>query len=44
MKLPVNLVILATGDAAIETNIRDMEKLYPNRFKLVNQTNRKWRT
>jgi starch synthase len=37
MKLPVNLVILGTGDAAIEANIRDMEKLYPNRLKLVNQ-------
>jgi starch synthase len=37
MKLPVNLVILGIGDAAIEANIRDMEKLYPNRLKLVNR-------
>jgi starch synthase len=35
LKLPVNLVILATGDAAIEANIRDMAKLYPKRLKLV---------
>jgi starch synthase len=34
MKMPVNLVILGTGDAAIEKNIRDMEKLYPDRLKL----------
>ena len=34
MKMPVNLVILGTGDAAIEENIRDMEKLYPDRLKL----------
>lgn len=37
MKLPINMVILGTGDAAIETDIRDMEKLYPNRLKLVSQ-------
>jgi len=37
MKLPVNLVILATGEAAIETSLRNMEKLYPNRLKLANQ-------
>ncbi len=37
MKLPVNLVILGTGDAAIEENIREMEKLYPNRLKLASQ-------
>jgi len=37
MKLPVNLVILATGEAAIETNLHNMEKLYPNRLKLANQ-------
>ena len=37
MKLPVNLVILGTGDAAIEENIRDMEKLYPDRLKLNNR-------
>jgi starch synthase len=35
MKLPVNLVILGTGDAAIEANIRYMEKLYPDRLKLI---------
>jgi starch synthase len=34
MKLPVNLVILGTGDAAIEESIRDMERLYPDRLKL----------
>ncbi len=34
MKLPVNLVILGTGDAAIEESLRDMEKIYPNRLKL----------
>ena len=37
MEMPVNLVILGTGDAAIEENIRDMEKLYPDRLKLASQ-------
>ena len=37
MKLPVNLVILGTGDAAIEENLREMEKLYPDRLKLARQ-------
>ena len=37
MKMPVNLVILGTGDAAIEENIREMEKLYPDRLKLARQ-------
>ena len=35
--MPVNLVILGTGDAAIEENIREMEKLYPDRLKLASQ-------
>ena len=35
LKLPVNLVILATGNAAIEAGISDMTKLYPKRLKLV---------
>ena len=34
MKLPVNLMILGTGDASIEKTIRSMEKLFPNRIKL----------
>jgi starch synthase len=37
MKMPVNLVILGTGDAAIEENILDMEKLHPGRLKLASQ-------
>jgi len=37
MKLPVNLVILGTGDAAIEKNILDTEKLYPGRLKLLSR-------
>ncbi len=37
MKMPVNLVILGTGDAAVEENIREMEKLYPDRLKLASQ-------
>ena len=37
MKQPVNLVILATGEAAIETNLRNMEKLYPDRLKLASR-------
>jgi starch synthase len=37
MQLPVNLVILATGDAAIEKNFRKMEKLYSNRLKLISR-------
>ncbi|MGC9196822.1 MAG: glycogen synthase GlgA [Syntrophobacteraceae bacterium] len=36
MKLPVNLVILGTGDASIEQTIREMERLFPNRLKLIN--------
>lgn len=35
MKLPVNLVILGTGDAAIEEKIRNMEKLYAHHLKLI---------
>ncbi|MGA2400125.1 MAG: glycogen synthase GlgA [Syntrophobacteraceae bacterium] len=37
MKLPVNLVILGIGDAAIEENLREMEKLFPDRLKLASQ-------
>ena len=37
MELPVNLIILGIGDAAIEENIRGMGKLYPDRFKLARQ-------
>ncbi|MHC1725055.1 MAG: glycogen synthase GlgA [Syntrophobacteraceae bacterium] len=37
MKLPVNLVILGTGDAAIEANLMEMEKLYPERLRLLRQ-------
>ncbi len=36
MKLPVNLVILGTGDASIEQTIREKEKLFPNRLKFIN--------
>ncbi|MGA3115641.1 MAG: glycogen synthase GlgA [Syntrophobacteraceae bacterium] len=41
MKLPVNLIILGTGEAAIETNLRNMAKLYPNRLKLTNNYDEK---
>ena len=37
MELPVNLIILGIGDAAIEENIRKMAKLYPDRLKLALQ-------
>src|SRR5271157_4867753 len=37
MKMPVNLVILGTGDAALEEDIREMEKLYPDRLKIYSQ-------
>jgi len=37
MDLPVNLIILGTGDAAIEENIRQMAKLYPGRLQLARQ-------
>ena len=37
MKLPVNLIILGTGDAAIEEKLREMETLYPGRLKLLFQ-------
>ena len=35
MKLPVNLIILGTGDAAIEKKIRNMARRYPNHLKLI---------
>ncbi len=35
MRLPVNLVILGTGDASIRENLEEMQKLYPDRFKLL---------
>ncbi len=37
MVLPVNLVILGTGDAAIEANLLEMERLYPERLRLLRQ-------
>ena len=37
MELPVNLIIVGIGDCAIEENIREMEKLYPDRLKLALQ-------
>jgi starch synthase len=37
MGLAVNLIILGTGDAAIEEDIREMEKLYPDRLMLARQ-------
>jgi starch synthase len=37
MELPVNLVILGTGDAAIEKTIRKMADLYPDRLRLARQ-------
>jgi starch synthase len=35
MDLPVNLVILGTGDAAIEDKLKEMENLFPDRLKLL---------
>lgn len=35
MELPVNLIILGTGDASIEETILNMETLYPGRLKLA---------
>lgn len=35
MELPVNLVILGTGDAAIEESIREMATFYPDRLQLA---------
>jgi starch synthase len=37
MELPVNLIILGTGDAAIAETIGEMAKLYPDRLKLACQ-------
>jgi len=37
MKLPVNLVILGTGDTAIEKKLCSMESLYSGRLKLVSR-------
>ena len=37
MELPVNLMILGTGDAAIEENILKMENLYTGRLRLARQ-------
>ncbi|MFZ2448825.1 MAG: glycogen synthase GlgA [Syntrophobacteraceae bacterium] len=34
MELPVNLVILGTGDAAIEATLKEMEHAFPGRMKL----------
>ena len=39
MELSVNLIMLGTGDAAIDDNIRKMEKLYPDRLKVIRQFN-----
>jgi starch synthase len=41
MDLPVNLIILGTGDAAIEGHIREMERLFPNRLQLARQFDEK---
>jgi starch synthase len=41
MELPVNLVILGTGDASIEESIRSMEKQFPNRLKLTDRYDEK---
>ncbi len=41
MNLPVNLVILGTGDAAIEENLLAMEKEFPDRMKLLLQFDEK---
>ena len=41
MNLSVNLVILGTGDTAIEENIRNMEKLYPDHLKLISRYDEK---
>jgi starch synthase len=41
MKLQVNLVILGTGEATIETNLRNMEKIYPDHLKFANQYDEK---
>lgn len=35
MKLQVNLVILGTGDAAVEKSLRKAAKIFPDRLKLV---------
>ncbi len=37
MELPVNLIILGTGDTAIEENILKMESLYQGRLRLARQ-------
>jgi len=41
MELQVNLIILGTGDAAIEENIREMSKRYPDRLRLARQFDEK---
>jgi len=41
MNMSVNLVILGTGDAGIEGNIRRMEKFYPGRLKLISRYDEK---
>ncbi|MCE5337002.1 MAG: glycogen synthase GlgA [Desulfobacteraceae bacterium] len=35
MKLPINLVILGTGEAAIQENLEQMQSLYPDQLKLL---------
>lgn len=35
MELPVNMVILGTGDAAIEEKLTEMESLFTDRLKLI---------
>jgi starch synthase len=37
MRLDVNVVILGTGDAAIEERLQQMERLFPSRLKLLLQ-------
>lgn len=37
MSLPVNMVILGTGDAPIEANLKEMQDRFPGRLKLLSQ-------
>lgn len=37
MSLPVNMVILGTGDAAIESSLKEMQDRFPERLKLLFQ-------
>ena len=44
MEMPMNLIILGTGDAAIEETSWQMEQFYPDRLNLHANLTRKWRT